>query len=153
LQAAIACAVGGQFEAAIRTDGKSVEANLRGFRAVTRPRAPGWRRSNCRPEEARADERGTARAGGAALPLPAQPTALEGVRRLIAYQSAAYARLYLDRLRAVANADQVANAQGKLLKEVARHLAVRMSYEDVVRVAQAKIAPSRMQRIARRNCA
>ena len=40
-------------------------------------------------------------------------------------------------------------AQGKLLKEVARHLAVRMSYEDVVRVAQAKIAPARMQRIAR----
>jgi indolepyruvate ferredoxin oxidoreductase, beta subunit len=36
-----------------------------------------------------------------------------------------------------------------LLKEVARHLAVRMSYEDVVRVAQAKIAPARMQRIAR----
>ena len=40
-------------------------------------------------------------------------------------------------------------AQGKLLKEVARHLAVRMSYEDVVRVAQAKIAPARMARIAR----
>ncbi len=34
-----------------------------------------------------------------------------------------------------------AGAPGKLLKEVARHLAVRMSYEDVVRVAQAKIAP------------
>jgi indolepyruvate ferredoxin oxidoreductase, beta subunit len=34
------------------------------------------------------------------------------------------------------------------LKEVARHLAVRMSYEDVVRVAQAKIAPARMRRIA-----
>ena len=41
-----------------------------------------------------------------------------------------------------------AGAQGKLLKETARHLAVRMSYEDVVRVAQAKIAPARMQRIA-----
>ena len=38
---------------------------------------------------------------------------------------------------------------GKLLKEVARQLAVRMSYEDVVRVAQAKIAPERMRRIAR----
>ena len=38
---------------------------------------------------------------------------------------------------------------GRLLKEVARHLAVRMSYEDVVRVAQAKIAPARMRRIAR----
>jgi indolepyruvate ferredoxin oxidoreductase beta subunit len=32
---------------------------------------------------------------------------------------------------------------------VARQLAVRMSFEDVVRVAQAKIAPARMRRIAR----
>jgi indolepyruvate ferredoxin oxidoreductase beta subunit len=39
--------------------------------------------------------------------------------------------------------------QGKLLRETARHLAVRMSYEDVVRVAQAKIAPERLKRIAR----
>ena len=46
------------------------------------------------------------------------------------------------------DADQTAGAQGKLLNEVARHLAVRMSYEDVVRVAQAKIAPERMRRIA-----
>ena len=71
------------------------------------------------------------------------------MRRLIAYQSVAYARLYLDRLRPIVEADQAAGAQGKLLKEVARHLAVRMSYEDVVRVAQAKIAPARMHRIAR----
>ena len=81
-------------------------------------------------------------------PSPRQ-IGLEGVRRLINYQSVAYARLYLDRLRPVIADDQAMGAQGKLLKEVARHLAVRMSYEDVVRVAQAKIAPARMQRIAR----
>jgi len=67
----------------------------------------------------------------------------------VPYQSANYARLYLNRLKPVMEADETAGAHGKLLKEVARHLAVRMSYEDVVRVAQAKIAPSRMQRIAR----
>jgi indolepyruvate ferredoxin oxidoreductase beta subunit len=66
----------------------------------------------------------------------------------VAYQGEDYARTYLDRLMAIATADANAGAQGKLLKEVARHLAVRMSYEDVVRVAQAKIAPARMQRIA-----
>jgi indolepyruvate ferredoxin oxidoreductase beta subunit len=82
------------------------------------------------------------------LPALAQPTALAGVRRLIAYQGVGYARLYLDRLRAIAKTDEAAGAQGKLTKEVARHLAVRMSYEDVVRVAQAKIAPARMRRIA-----
>ena len=78
-----------------------------------------------------------------------RPVVLEGVRRLAAYQSDDYAQLYLDRLRTIATADANADAQGKLLNEVARHLAVRMSYEDVVRVAQAKIAPARLQRIAR----
>ena len=33
-------------------------------------------------------------------------------------------------------------------RETARHLAVRMSYEDVIRVAQAKIEPARLARIA-----
>ena len=37
--------------------------------------------------------------------------------------------------------------EGRLLRETARHLAVRMSYEDVIRVAQAKIAPDRIARI------
>jgi indolepyruvate ferredoxin oxidoreductase beta subunit len=37
---------------------------------------------------------------------------------------------------------------GRLLAAVARHLAVRMSYEDVIRVAQEKIDPERMARIA-----
>ncbi len=83
------------------------------------------------------------------LPALAQPTAIEGVRRLIAYQGVRYAQLYLDRLRALVDADAASGTPGRLLKEVARQLAVRMSYEDVVRVAQAKIAPSRMRRIAR----
>src|SRR5664280_2814265 len=58
-------------------------------------------------------------------------------------------RLYLDRLRALIDADAACGTPGRLLKEVARQLAVRMSYEDAVRVAQSKIAPSRMRRIAR----
>jgi len=82
------------------------------------------------------------------FPAIAQVNGLEGVRRLIHYQSVPYAWLYLSRLRPMIEADQLMGAQGRLLKEVARHLAVRMSYEDVVRVAQAKIAPARMQRIA-----
>ena len=36
-----------------------------------------------------------------------------------------------------------ADAGGRLLAETARHLALRMSYEDVIRVAQAKIDPAR----------
>ena len=140
-----------QFEAAIREDGKSVDGNLRGFRA-------GYEAARANLQPARLPDKKKNAAATPALvehevartfPAVAQATGLEGVRRLIRYQNVAYGRLYLDRLRPIVEADHVIGAQGKLLKEVARHLAVRMSYEDVVRVAQAKIAPERMRRIAR----
>jgi indolepyruvate ferredoxin oxidoreductase beta subunit len=140
-----------QFEAAIREDGKSIENNLRGFRA-------GYEAARANLQPARLPDKKKNAAATPALvehevartfPAVAQATGLEGVRRLIRYQNVAYGRLYLDRLRPIVEADHVIGAQGKLLKEVARHLAVRMSYEDVVRVAQAKIAPERMRRIAR----
>jgi indolepyruvate ferredoxin oxidoreductase beta subunit len=136
------------FEAAIRQDGKSVESNLKGFRAglaVTRDRAPTAMRGTAkRPAK---PTREVLEAEAAALPAAAREMAVEGVRRLIAYQDAAYARLYLDRLRPAAEADARAGANGKLLAETARHLAVRMSFEDVIRVAEAKIAPERFRRI------
>ena len=70
------------------------------------------------------------------------------MKRLTAYQNAAYAQRYLDRLRPIAAADKSCGADGKLLAETARHLALRMSFEDVVRVAEAKLDPARMKRIA-----
>ena len=81
------------------------------------------------------------------MPEAARAFATEGVRRLVHYQDPAYARLYLDRLTPIRDADVKANANGKLLAETARHLAVRMSYEDVIRVAQVKIDPARFARI------
>jgi indolepyruvate ferredoxin oxidoreductase beta subunit len=140
-----------QLEAAIREDGKSVDSNLRGFRA-------GLEAARAKVQPAMLVEKKKhapvtpellEHEVSYSMPALAQPIAVEGVRRLIAYQSPAYAKLYLDRLRPITDADASAGAHGKLLKEVARHLAVRMSYEDVVRVAQAKISPSRMRRIAR----
>jgi indolepyruvate ferredoxin oxidoreductase beta subunit len=140
-----------QFETAIRDDGKSVDSNLRGFQAgleAARAKLPPVksadkkRRAPTTPDLLEHEVTYS-------LPALAQPTAIEGVRRLIAYQGVSYARLYLDRLRALIDADAAGAAPGKLLKQVAQHLAVRMSYEDVVRVAQAKIAPDRFRRIAR----
>lgn len=140
-----------QFEAAIRQDGKAVDTNLKGFRA-------GYDAARARLQPAKRSEKKKSADATPALvehevartfPAVAQATGLEGVRRLIGYQNVGYGRLYLDRLRPIIADDQAIGAQGKLLKEVARHLAVRMSYEDVVRVAQAKISPTRMQRIAR----
>jgi indolepyruvate ferredoxin oxidoreductase beta subunit len=83
----------------------------------------------------------------AQAPTAAQDIMREGVRRLAAYQDVGYAAFYLDRLGPIATADAHANADGKLLRETARHLAVRMSFEDVVRVAQAKTSRDRLARV------
>ena len=140
-----------QFLAAIGGGGKAGEANRRGFlaglAAVEAQAGVGKAvagKKNAAPTLASLEQQASA-----AYPGMAQPIVIEGVRRLVAYQSPAYAQLYLDRLKAIADADRQSGAQGALLKEVARHLAVRMSYEDVVRVAQEKISPERMARIAR----
>jgi indolepyruvate ferredoxin oxidoreductase, beta subunit len=137
------------FEAAIRHDGKAVDANLRGFRAGLAAAQNGAR------AEPVAGKRSHAAAASladlereiAGMPEAARAFMTEGVRRLAAYQDLAYARLYLDRLKPIRDADAKARADGQLLAETARHLAVRMSYEDVIRVAQAKIDPARMKRV------
>jgi indolepyruvate ferredoxin oxidoreductase, beta subunit len=140
-----------QLEAAIRADGKAVDGNLRGFRAgleAARAKMPPVRpveKKHNAPVTPELLEHETTYA----LPALAQPIAVEGIRRLIAYQGLAYAKLYLDRLRPFVELDEAGGARGQLVREIARHLAVRMSYEDVVRVAQAKISPARMARIAR----
>jgi len=128
------------FEAAIREDGKAVESNLRGFRAgleMARYQAPATLprsgKRSAKPTLAALE------AEAAALPPAAREIATEGVRRLVAYQDPGYARLYLDRLKPFTDP--------KVLAETARHLAVRMSYEDVIRVAEAKIDPARFRRI------
>jgi indolepyruvate ferredoxin oxidoreductase beta subunit len=145
------------FEAAIRADGKAVETNLRGFRSGLAAAHGGRQESAARAEGATPSRRDRIAAASladlareivAAMPAAARDVILEGTRRLAAYQDIAYARLYIDRLGPICAADERARAGGRLLRETARHLAVRMSYEDVIRVAQAKIDPARFARIA-----
>jgi indolepyruvate ferredoxin oxidoreductase beta subunit len=61
----------------------------------------------------------------------------EGVRRLIDYQDEAYAQLYRERLASVPDGGA----------ELARALALWMSYEDVMRVAQLKVRRARMDKV------
>jgi indolepyruvate ferredoxin oxidoreductase, beta subunit len=148
------------FEAAIRA-AKSAPSNLRGFKAGLEAARETRRSASSSPAieviatgDSRFQAREPRRQGP---PVPADPEAArfgtaadivsEGLRRLTAYQDAAYARLYLDRLARIDAADAQARAQGRLTREVARHLALRMSYEDVIRVAEEKIAPERIARI------
>ncbi|HEY7663012.1 MAG TPA: indolepyruvate oxidoreductase subunit beta family protein [Xanthobacteraceae bacterium] len=136
------------FEAAIRADGKAVDANLRGFRAgfaAARDGAPVASPLGERPQSVPALAELEPEIGR--MPEAARATITEGTLRLAAYQDLAYARLYLDRLRPIGEADAKVQAGAKLLAATARHLAVRMSYEDVIRVAQAKIDPARLARI------
>jgi indolepyruvate ferredoxin oxidoreductase beta subunit len=140
-------------EAAIRADGKAVDSNLKGFRAgldaARDASAISMPAGNKRPDAPSARPiPSTLLPTVAAMPASARVIVAEGVRRLLAYQDETYSRLYLDRLAPIRKADERANAGGRLLREVARHLALRMSYEDVIRVAEVKIDPVRMDRIA-----
>lgn len=79
------------------------------------------------------------------LPVAVQTIAIEGVRRLIDYQDPDYAALYLNRLADLRRAPSQADTT--LLRETARHLALWMSYEDTIRVADLKTRGSRFERV------
>jgi hypothetical protein len=71
------------------------------------------------------------------LPDSAASTVSEGIHRLTEYQGAAYAKLYVERLRRFVGKRGVDDA---MIGEIARLMAMRMSYEDPVRIAQLKLA-------------
>jgi indolepyruvate ferredoxin oxidoreductase beta subunit len=78
------------------------------------------------------------------FPAAAREIVAAGVKRLIDYQDRAYADLYLRRLAAVARLD---TGDGKLTAETARYLALWMSFEDLIRVADLKTRKERYARV------
>ena len=129
--------------AGIRSEGKASDANLRGFeagisagRARLATRVPGATGGEGKStvdellDRVRTD-----------YPDAPRQELEHAVRRLTDYQDSAYAELYLERLV------PFRQAAPEVLASVARHLAVRMSYEDIIRVAQAKIRPGRFRAI------
>jgi hypothetical protein len=71
------------------------------------------------------------------LPETIAPDVSEYIRRLVEYQGAKYARLYVYRLRRFIGR---AGVDATMLGEIARLMAMRMSYEDPIRIAQLKLA-------------
>jgi indolepyruvate ferredoxin oxidoreductase beta subunit len=137
---------------AIRADGKAAEANIRGFEAGLKAAELASEEPEFAPPDKRLGQ--TARwlrkleaEVNETFPAEAAAVAVEGIRRLYRYQSRRYAKTYVARLKPIAAADEAFGVDGRLLRETARHLAVWMSYEDVIRVAAAKIAPDRIARI------
>ena len=114
-------------EQAIRRGGRGAEASLRGF-------AAGY--------EIAARER----PAPAAEPAPRRASELNevmqlAVGRLKDYQGDGYVELYRKRMGPFLKSD------AKLAAEVARHLALWMAYEDIIRVADLKTRASRFERV------
>ncbi|MBI3122010.1 MAG: indolepyruvate oxidoreductase subunit beta family protein, partial [candidate division NC10 bacterium] len=157
---------------AIERQGIAVETNLRAFRfglaqvrdAVAAKPMPRVEETWDQAKQRQADELGHpkgTRGAGEYLQLTAEierryPERLwrtlgEALYRLLDYQDAAYARRYLDRLDRIRQLEErVGGATSDRLTEfVAKYLAVWMTYEDAIRVAQYKTRPERFARIAR----
>lgn len=84
-----------------------------------------------------------------ALPEAVQPVALEGTRRALDYQDAAYAASYLRRVGRIAALDARVGkaAAGALTDATARGLALWMTFEDTIRVADLKTRSTRFERV------
>jgi indolepyruvate ferredoxin oxidoreductase, beta subunit len=137
------------FRATIRAEGRAVDANLRGFEAGLAvvqgetARHPGSRGAaeafrDLPPSDISRDL--------APFPPEAHAVLAEAIARLADYQTEAYAERYLARVRRFLGRR---GADGEFLRELARHLAVRMSVEDVIRVAQLKLRETRLARVTR----
>jgi indolepyruvate ferredoxin oxidoreductase beta subunit len=114
-------------EQAIRHSGRGAEASLRGFAAGYQI-ALGQRPPPGQPAP------------------PQRATELQevmrlGMKRLRDYQGERYARLYENRMQPFLGGDE------RLAAEVARHLALWMAYEDIIRVADLKTRASRFERV------
>jgi indolepyruvate ferredoxin oxidoreductase beta subunit len=137
------------FEEAIRRSGVGVESSLAAF-------AAGYRLATQGEAAAGGVTAAPAAAVGPALmpladrierefPAAARTTLLAGIRRLADYQDVAYAAEYLDRLTPIRALDR--EPDWRLLSETARHLALWMSYEDTIRVADLKTRRQRFERV------
>jgi indolepyruvate ferredoxin oxidoreductase beta subunit len=139
------------FEQTVRATGIGVDASLKafagGFDAVDAPAPPaepapaalfgiigGGERE--RAELARALQRVANE-----FPTAAQSMLRIGVRRLVYYQDVAYTHEYLDRVARLHALDEV------LTVEAAKQVAVAMSYDDVIRVADLKTRAARFERV------
>ena len=143
------------FETAIEKTGVAVAANLRGFKAglgyvrgdIPMPDAPA-------PAERPAPgdvEALIARVAGT-FPPETHTILADGARRAVEYQNLAYGGRYLDNAEKILAADKAnggADTGFRLTVEGGRHLALWMTFEDIIRVAQIKSRPERMERVRR----
>jgi indolepyruvate ferredoxin oxidoreductase beta subunit len=130
------------YRGAIERKGVQVAANLKGFeigvelahRGTVAGAAP------TKPQYRAPSGFAGALAG---CPEDLRPVVGEALTRLVDYQNERYAGRYLERLQPFVAGD------ASLATSVARHLAVWMTYEDAIRVADLKTRAGRFERIRR----
>lgn len=146
------------YETAIKGGGKGIEKSLKGFqaayeqaRAQRASQADGVHQTDLAvatdddaTEEALTLPSGPLGERIAALPAPSQAFALEGARRCTDYLDQEYASQYFDHLESVVQK----MPDDELAIELARWLALRMCYEDPIRVADLKARRERFDDIA-----
>ena len=137
------------FRHAIRDSAIAVEQNLAGFdygfdlaSAPSRPTAAA-------PQAAPAAGPPANLANG--FPADCRRTIELGIARCLDYQDEAYGELYMQRMQGIAGleADRADAGTHPLTDEVARQLALWMTYEDIIRVADLKTRPERFEAIRR----
>ena len=137
------------FIAAIKEGGKAVDANLNGFeRGNVLARIDQGPRSDSRNDKVLSPKYDEILSLMENIPLELtdlRDVVKLGIERLMHYQGKKYCETYLKRIASVMELDSSINKS--VTTELARQLALWMSYEDVVRVAQLKSSRERMQKI------
>jgi indolepyruvate ferredoxin oxidoreductase beta subunit len=140
-----------QFETAIERSGIAVASSLKafaaGFDAATSSEASPETVGKAVPKPGPALAALATRIT-AGFPAASHAILFAGIERLADYQDVAYASTYLDRLEPIrASAQQQGRQDAMLLSETARYLALWMSYEDAIRVADLKTRRTRFERV------
>ena len=146
------------FEEAIKTSGIAVKANLAAFEDARQRALRGDsgftgkadpKLSPDVPTHARTPTLQPLLDRVRRLPVAVQPVVLEGVRRMLDYQDPPYAALFLTRVESLASRDERLPNPGPhaLLEAASRGLALWMTFEDPIRVADLKTRGSRFARV------
>jgi indolepyruvate ferredoxin oxidoreductase beta subunit len=143
-----------QFEEAIRRGEVGVDSSLAGFAAAfdatRQPFTPPTVTKTSPQPKVGAKLQSLATRIESQFPSVAHPILFAGIQKLADYQDVAYASAYLDELAVIRDVDASKGCgPSALLSETARHLALWMSYEDAIRVADLKTRDARFTRVHR----
>jgi len=141
-----------RYEDAIRRGGVGVESSLVafavGFDSVEHSDATDAVASHANPKPGPTLAR-VAKRIEQNFPLKSHKLLFAGIVRLAEYQDKGYADEFIDHLETILTLDTLhGDTRYRLLCEAARHLALWMSYEDAIRVADLKTRRTRFERVA-----